>query len=68
MLLAVGNAGVSREISAQGLRRFDAATKDADGVVIQFGGNAEGTALVAARVAHWPLRGRFPKQLHASPT
>jgi len=29
----------SGETSAQGLRRFDAATKDADGVVIQFGGN-----------------------------
>jgi acyl-CoA thioesterase I len=35
----VRNAGVSGETSAQGLRRFDQATKDADGVVIQFGGN-----------------------------
>ncbi|HYD73165.1 MAG TPA: arylesterase [Candidatus Binatia bacterium] len=37
--IEVRNAGVSGETSAQGLRRFDAATKDADGVVIQFGGN-----------------------------
>jgi lysophospholipase L1-like esterase len=35
----VHNAGVSGETSAQGLKRFDAATKNADGVVIQFGGN-----------------------------
>jgi acyl-CoA thioesterase-1 len=37
--IAIRNAGVSGETSAQGLRRFDAATRDADGVVIQFGGN-----------------------------
>jgi acyl-CoA thioesterase I len=39
MNIEVRNAGVSGETSAQGLRRFDAATKGADGVVIQFGGN-----------------------------
>jgi acyl-CoA thioesterase I len=37
--IEVHNAGVSGETSAQGLKRFDAATKHADGVVIQFGGN-----------------------------
>jgi acyl-CoA thioesterase I len=37
--ISIRNAGVSGETSAQGLRRFDAATRDADGVVIQFGGN-----------------------------
>jgi acyl-CoA thioesterase-1 len=37
--ISIRNAGVSGETSAQGLRRFDAATKDGDGVVIQFGGN-----------------------------
>jgi acyl-CoA thioesterase I len=35
----VTNAGVSGETSAQGLLRFDQATKNADGVLIQFGGN-----------------------------
>jgi acyl-CoA thioesterase I len=35
----ITNAGVSGETSAQGLARFDHATKDADGVIIQFGGN-----------------------------
>jgi acyl-CoA thioesterase I len=39
MSIEVRNAGVSGETSAQGLRRFDAATRDTDGVVIQFGGN-----------------------------
>jgi acyl-CoA thioesterase I len=37
--IAIRNAGVSGETSAQGVRRFDAAVKDADGVIIQFGGN-----------------------------
>jgi acyl-CoA thioesterase I len=37
--IEVRNAGVSGETSAHGLRRFDQATKDANGVVIQFGGN-----------------------------
>jgi len=37
--IEVRNAGVSGETSEQGLRRFDVATRDADGVVIQFGGN-----------------------------
>jgi acyl-CoA thioesterase I len=35
----VHNAGVSGETSAQGLMRFDTATKNAHGVIIQFGGN-----------------------------
>lgn len=35
----VKNAGVSGETSAQGLQRFNHAAKDADGVIIQFGGN-----------------------------
>jgi acyl-CoA thioesterase I len=39
MNIEVRNAGVSGETSAQGLRRFDASTTDADGVLIQFGGN-----------------------------
>jgi acyl-CoA thioesterase I len=37
--IEVHNAGVSGETSAQGLRRFEMATKNADGVLIQFGGN-----------------------------
>ncbi|MDZ4690288.1 arylesterase [Terricaulis sp.] len=39
MSIEVRNAGVSGETAAQGVRRFDTATKNADGVVIQFGGN-----------------------------
>ena len=35
----VHNAGVSGDTSAQGVLRFDHATKHADGVIIQFGGN-----------------------------
>jgi acyl-CoA thioesterase-1 len=35
----VRNGGVSGETSAQGLTRFERATRDADGVIIQFGGN-----------------------------
>ncbi|MBC7767210.1 MAG: arylesterase [Phycisphaerales bacterium] len=47
----VRNAGVSGETSAQGLMRFDRATTDVDGVVIQFGGNdmLQGRSPVAIR-------------------
>lgn len=61
----VENAGVSGETSAQGLKRFDHATKDADGVIIQFGGNdmlqGRSPAAIEADLAAMIARARAKK-------